>query len=347
MLEEGRGPSLTWRMTPDMMCILDREGRFYAVNPAWEKSLGWRDDEMVGTAYLDYLHPDDVDRSMDAFEVVKSGKPVLRFENRYRTNEGDYRWFSWVAIPVDERIFCTIRDVTDEKERVETIERQRAEAELRDQFLAVLGHDLRNPLSAINSGVRLLLRRVDDEASIDIIRQMQGSVARMAELIDNLMDLARVRLGGGIDLELAETSRLKEELEHVVDEIRLISPDAQIETAIDITQPVTCDVPRISQVLSNLLSNAVTHGEPTKPVRVQARTHDGELRICVVNEGEPIPDAAMEKLFQPFFRGEVRNSQNGLGLGLYIASEIAQAHDGTIEATSTEEETRFSLVLPL
>jgi sigma-B regulation protein RsbU (phosphoserine phosphatase) len=120
-----------------------------------------------------------------------------------------------------------------------------------------------------------------------------------------------------------------------------------IETDFRIAHPVNCDRSRIGQLISNLIGNALTHGAPEKPVRVFASTGNGVFELWVANAGEPIPQAAMEHLFQPFFRGQVRASLQGLGLGLHIASEIAKAHDGTLSVKSTADETRFTFVMPL
>ena len=338
--------SLTWQVMPDMLCILDQEGRFHAVNPAWQATLGWHRDDMLGRPYPEFLHPDDLGRSAEAFAQVRRGEPVLRFENRYRTPAGDYRWLSWVAVPESGRFYCTARDVTEDKERAGIIARQRTEAELREQFLAVLGHDLRNPVAALEAGTRLLLRRAPDAETTDILRRMQGSVFRMSELIENLMDLARVRLGEGIELERLSRSDLAEHLKQVIGEIGLVAPDSEIKARLEIDGPVRCDVARIKQVMANLLANAVTHGTASEPILVDARNDAGRLRISVTNKGGPIPEAAKEMLFQPFFRSTARKSQQGLGLGLYVASEIAKAHGGTLDAMSSEDETRFILDLP-
>jgi sigma-B regulation protein RsbU (phosphoserine phosphatase) len=112
-------------------------------------------------------------------------------------------------------------------------------------------------------------------------------------------------------------------------------------------QPVSCDRVRVGQLLSNLVSNALSHGEAGSPVRVRARTADGVFTLSVANTGPPIPSAVMENLFQPFFRGAVRASAQGLGLGLYIASEIARAHGGSLEAASDSGQTVFTFTMKL
>jgi PAS domain S-box-containing protein len=347
MTNEIQQASLTWRVTPDLMCILDRNGCFLALNPAWQDTLGWARVDMLGRPYLEFLHPDDIDRSVAAFEVVKRGEPVLRFENRYQTRLGDHRWLHWVAVPDGGRFYCTARDVTEDKGRIDRIAQQQAEAELREQFMAVLGHDLLNPLAAVSAGTSIILRNGQDEKSVAIIRQMQSSVGRMTELINNLMDLTRVRLGSGLGLQRVSISDLGKGVERVIEEIRLASPGSVVEARLDIAEEGGCDVARVLQVVSNLLANAVTYGASSEPIQFEAQARAGRLRIAVSNKGEKIPDIAMVKLFQPFFRTEVRASKQGLGLGLYICSEIAKAHGGTLKAASSEAETRFTFDIPL
>jgi phosphoserine phosphatase RsbU/P len=135
-------------------------------------------------------------------------------------------------------------------------------------------------------------------------------------------------------------------LEQVVEELRTASPNRLIETSFEIHQSVDCDRKRIGQLASNLIGNALTHGAPDQPVRVGARTEAGEFSLWVANAGDPISEAAMQRLFEPFFRGDVRASRQGLGLGLHIASQIAQAHGGRIDVSSTPEETRFTFRMP-
>lgn len=346
MTTEIQQASLTWRVSPDMMCILNDEGAFVAVNPAWAETLGWSRERMIGAPFLDFLHPDDVGRSMAAFEEVKSGKPVLRFENRYRTDAGEYRWLQWVAVPEGERFYCTARDVTAEKEHVEQIAAQQAEARMREQFIAVLGHDLRNPLAAIAAGANMLMRRAQDERTAEIVGHMQGSVSRMAELINNVMDMARLRQGSGMRLERRPTSTLGRDIEQVADEISLVFPGVAIVRNIDIARTVTCDAARITQLVSNLLANAAVHGHEGQPIRINAKDDAGRLEISVCNTGDPISDETREKLFQPYFRGEIDGAKQGLGLGLYIAAQIAAAHDGALGVSSQDGETCFTLDIP-
>lgn len=241
-----------------------------------------------------------------------------------------------------ERALVEIKDAT---ERAAAAERETSQ--LREQFIAVLGHDLRNPLASISSGVRLLVKNETvSERGERILSLMLGSVMRASELVENVMDFARGRLGGGIGLNRDALVPLAPVLEQVVAEIVSIAPGRMVHSDIVIDRPVDCDRVRMGQLLSNLLGNAVTHGSKTDPISVKAFVTGSTLTISVANGGAPIDAATRTRLFQPFFRGDLRANQVGLGLGLHIASEIAKAHGGSLEVMSDELETCFTFSMP-
>ncbi|HEY4126220.1 MAG TPA: GAF domain-containing sensor histidine kinase [Rhizomicrobium sp.] len=222
---------------------------------------------------------------------------------------------------------------------------ERKASELREQFIAVLGHDLRNPLASISAGTRLLAKEAQSERAKTVVQLMQASVDRMAGLIDNVLDFARARLGGGWTLHLEEMN-VEPVIAQVVAETRTALPDRKIESIVRAPRLVNCDRVRISQLLSNLIGNAIVHGETNKPVHVVASTEDGVFELSVSNAGKQIPPDALTRLFMPFVRGE-NASEKGLGLGLYIASEIAKAHGGMLSASSSPTETCFTFRMPL
>ncbi|WP_275788065.1 GAF domain-containing sensor histidine kinase [Pararhizobium gei] len=226
------------------------------------------------------------------------------------------------------------------------MEQERQSRDLREQFIAVLGHDLRNPLASLDAGTRMLQRSVSDDKGKAVLGLMQSSISRMSGLIDNVLDFARGRLGGGIPIEQADRVPLRPIMEQVVAELRMSHPGRRIEA--DLTQAqVRCDEGRIGQLLSNLLSNALTHGDPEQPIRVWS-VIDGKLfKLAVANAGEPIPDGVVKDLFKPFVRASAKANLEGLGLGLYIASEIAKAHRGRLSVVSTVDETCFTFEMPL
>ena len=224
-------------------------------------------------------------------------------------------------------------------------------AKLRDQFIAVLGHDLRSPLQAMSVGTQMLRDVPLELRWKKHLDRMQRSCDRMSDLIRDVLDFARGRLGGGIPVERRSCEKLEAELGQVISEIQSSYPGRLISADISLAQPVNCDPDRIAQLFSNLLANAVVHGDPGMPIRVQASSKAGGFRLSVNNGGSAIPPKTLERLFEPFWRGSgeqgVPSLSMGLGLGLYIAGEIAKAHGGTLQATSTEAAgTTFVFSLP-
>ena len=220
-----------------------------------------------------------------------------------------------------------------------------ATAELREQFVAILGHDLRNPISSIGSGISLLRRSPQDERSTRILDMMEKSTVRMGELVRNMLDFARTQLGGGIALH-RQPFALEPVLHHAVAELRDQNSNQAIIEEFNLTRPVDCDPDRLGQMLSNLLSNALTHGATGHPVTIRAGIDAGTFTLSVSNSGRQIPPENMVSLFKPYVRGNPGNV-HGLGLGLHIAAGIAKAHGGILAATSTPQETRFTFEMPV
>ena len=174
--------------------------------------------------------------------------------------------------------------------------------ELREQFIAVLGHDLRNPLASIFAGIRLIQKSKLDEKAEAIVLMMQKSFMRMASLVDNILDFARGRLGGGITLTLS-AQPLQPTLQQVVDELQSTHPESIIKTEFALTKPVIADPVRIGQLFSNLLGNALTHGVEGRAggCHREDRSCSSSLRFATrVIQSQP---ETMERLFHPFARG--------------------------------------------
>jgi signal transduction histidine kinase len=230
-----------------------------------------------------------------------------------------------------------------EGDRAELFE-QREAAKLREEFIAVLGHDVRNPLYAIQVGTDLLLQQAESRER-RVLERIRASTRRISGLVEDLLDLARGRLGGGIPLDRAEVSDLEPRLRHVVAEVQALHPDRTVTLEVNIQAPVSCDAKRIEQLLSNLLGNALQHGAPAKPVQVDIRGGGSDLRIVVVNHGPPISEEAKRQLFEPYMRGGNGNARDGLGLGLYIVAQIASSHGGHMDVTSEAGLSTFTFTM--
>jgi signal transduction histidine kinase len=209
---------------------------------------------------------------------------------------------------------------------------------LREQFIAVLGHDLRTPLSAIRMSADLLESRLEDKRERGLASAIRKSSQRMGALIEDVLDFARGRLGGGIPVRCTRVDDLQGVFSSVIAEIQASEPDVQIEQDFAIPSGIYCDPTRIGQLLSNLVGNAVTHGSRETPVRIVAKTEGDELVLSVTNHGACIPDALIPLLFQPFKRSDGGQRGEGLGLGLYIASQILEGHGGTLSVSSSPDQ---------
>ena len=208
---------------------------------------------------------------------------------------------------------------------------------LREQFIAVLGHDLRTPLSAIRMSADLLETKIEDKRSLNFIAAIRNSSVRMGVLIENILDFARGRLGGGIPVQRKLVDDLQRTLRMTLEEVQVSHPQATFIHRLDVPTGVYCDALRISQLLSNLLGNAVTHGSISEPIVLNAWAENDEFVISLTNQGTPIAPHLIPLLFEPFSRSEAGQRCEGLGLGLYIASQIATAHNGSLSVTSDSE----------
>lgn len=219
---------------------------------------------------------------------------------------------------------------------------EKTNAEIREQFIAILGHDLRNPVGAISSAAQLMFRNSLDEKNLKLAKIIQDSTIRVRGLIENMLDFARGRLGGGIVLNYNNDNDLEETLHQIITELRTVYPEREITVDLNLNHPIKGDYKRIAQLFSNLLGNAISHGSKDSPIIVTAKSVSGFFELRVTNKGNKISSEAERHLFKPFSRGKVHLGQEGLGLGLFIASEIANAHKGQILVNSTDEETCFT-----
>ncbi|WP_160174450.1 PAS domain S-box protein [Archangium violaceum] len=233
-------------------------------------------------------------------------------------------------------------------ERALVYEEARHRSEQEQQFLGVVSHDLRNPLQAISLGARTLQRmeRPTPEALLRMTGRIANSADTMGRMISDLLDFTRGRLGGGIPLERTHNDLVRL-CREVIDEFSVTHPSSDIRLEGDALCEGWWDGPRLRQVLSNLLSNALRHARPGREVVVRVHGPDGEVELAVSNEGEPIPAELLPVLFEPFRRGISKFRPAGsLGLGLFIVHQVVTAHGGRMEVGSAEGVTSFKVRMP-
>lgn len=244
---------------------------------------------------------------------------------------------------VEDELLATVKRERESRARAD------ASQAFKEVFLGVLGHDLRNPLNTILTTTRLMLmrRELEPEAHKRLARVV-ASGERMHRMIEQILDATRTRLTSGIVVQLGEPRDLVPLVAEAVSELRLAHPDVGIE----LLAPEPClariDPERMSQVVENLLENAVAHGDPARGVRVSVEVRDGTICVGVLNFGAAIDSVSQSLLFDPWKRGGRPEGRSaGLGLGLYISQHVVRAHGGNIAVESTAQAgTRFEIRLP-
>jgi sigma-B regulation protein RsbU (phosphoserine phosphatase) len=214
--------------------------------------------------------------------------------------------------------------------------------------MAMVAHDLRNPLNSVVMSARTFSR--DAALPADVRRglaQIERAAWRMNELIEKMLDFSAAHFGGSLPISPVATD-LREVTELALDELRNAMPDRRITLVSVGNAHGLWDPARLTQVVSNLVGNALTHGGSSSPVEVRVDASGGDVSLSVRNYGPVIPAELMPTLFEPFRRGGAQDHRvRGLGLGLYIAQQVVSAHGGTIDVDSTEEDgTVFTVRLP-
>jgi signal transduction histidine kinase len=228
----------------------------------------------------------------------------------------------------------------------------RAQAEASDAFkevfLGILGHDLRNPLNTVLTTAQMMA--IGDGLPAESnkrVHRIVSSSMRMARMIEQILDVTRARLATGIPIHRSATPDLVPLVTKIVDEVQAANPQCRFVIEGQGPCPASVDADRIEQVVSNLLCNAVVHGDPQQPIRIEVVRRKRATLVAVHNHGKSIDPAFMPILFDPFQRERPAGRSEGLGLGLYISERIVAAHGGTISVTSSAEAgTRFEVLLP-
>ena len=217
---------------------------------------------------------------------------------------------------------------------------------LNDLFMAVLGHDLRTPLTSVLTNAQALERLPGDERAQLMASRITSSARRMTSMIDDLLDVTRIRQNGGLQLQLAPSS-LESLSKRAIDEVHAPYPQRQVAVVSKGNVEGFWDGDRLAQVLSNLLGNAMRHGSAEYPITLELDgTDEDTVRFAVSNGGSIVPDL-IPTLFEPFKGTSSRGARtDGLGLGLFIAQRIVLSHGGTIEVQSADNHTAFSVRLP-
>ncbi|MFN7134040.1 MAG: ATP-binding protein, partial [Myxococcales bacterium] len=332
------------RSAPIAVVSLDQLGRVRLWNPAAE--------QLFAVAEADAMwKPHPLGAAMDELlDRVRDGTDVNGAELRWTRPDGRQVVLgAWVSALHDARgeysgAMLVAADVTERKALEDALKR---DVVFRERFMGILGHDLRNPLNAITLSASTLLRRGGlDPATERGLRRISASAARMARMIRDLLEFARSRIGEGLPLDRRRMD-LAEVVRDAVDEVAAAYPERPFVVEGARSAVGLWDPDRLTQVVSNLLGNAVQHGTPGTPIAVGLEEEEGWVVLSVHNEGAPISPERLPHLFDAFSRAGGGERGEGLGLGLYIVAQIVRAHGGTVDVQSSDGSgTTFFVRLP-
>ena len=342
-------PVMSWRSALDAKCDY--------FNETWLAFTGRTLEQERGDGWAQGVHPDDFDRCMAYYLDHFRRREAFEMEYRLRRHDGEHRWVFDRGVPYTDDLgnfagFIGSCVDVHERRQAQLAEQKHNEEQLalaRDferWILAIVSHDIRNPLHTISLAAHGLKRMPDPQGLVqrtsDIVSR---GVKRIEHIVGDLLDLARVREGAGIALE-PRPADMRALCRQVIEELEAIARDRQFTFDCEADGAGAWDEHRVLQAISNRASNAVKHGTPGTPVRVRLIGAPQQVAVEIHNHGG-IPGEVLPRIFEPFRSGQHHGSRgDGLGLGLFIAKAIAEAHGGALEVNTGADQTMFRLVLP-
>lgn len=338
-----------WRQSQDLFVVMDVDGTFVSVNPAWTRVLGWEPEEIVGRRHRRFKHPEDVAADEEDLARLREGIAVTGRLNRYRHKDGSYRWISWGAAPEGDLVYAVGRDVTDEMARQAELEtaqeqlRQSQKLEAIGQLTGGIAHDFNNLLTIVRTSVGFLRREnLPEERRRRYVEAVSEAVDRGSKLTGQLLAFARRQALEPVPFDVgARVSAMAEMLGPVLGagiEIAVETPDEPCWIEADRTQ--------FDTALVNMALNAKDAmdgaGRLTLTVGTQSQDH---VFVALADSGCGIPPDALARIFEPFFT--TKEVGRGTGLGLSQVFGFARQSGGDVSAeSSVGEGTVMTLCLP-
>ncbi|HTK20693.1 MAG TPA: ATP-binding protein [Mucilaginibacter sp.] len=316
---------MTWTCMPD--------GRVNFFNERWYNYTGLSFEQSMGWGWCDTIHPDDINNFMNKYrEALQSGE-IFEVENRYRRGkDGVYRWYLNRAMPLQNEsgeIILWVGTATD-------IEEQKRELERKDEFIGVASHELKTPLTSLKGYLQLILLHQKDELPATVKQYINKAVIALGKLqflVDDLLDMSKIK-AGRLSYNL-DVINLKDVVATCVDNAIHMNPNYTIETENTEDFMIKGNAERVEQVLMNLINNAVKYSNGSRMVIIRTYKYGDCARVAVTDFGIGLSEEQRQKVFERFYRVEdKKNMTSGLGMGLYISSEIINTHNGKIGVES-------------
>jgi PAS domain S-box-containing protein len=326
---------------PVMIWVTEADGRCTYLGKTWYEFTGRTPETSLGFGWIDAMHPNDREAARKSFLAANEAHTAYSLEYRLRDKDGIYHSVIDAAMPrfaEDGQFLGYIGSVIDITDRKKFEEELREADRRKDEFLAVLAHELRNPLAPIRTGLELMRLAGDDAGTLEEVRTtMERQSQQMVRLIDDLLDVSRITRGA-VDLRKTRVE-LATVVESAVETSRPVIEDMGHKLEIIIPKPpivLEADPTRLAQVISNLLNNAAKYMQRGGTIRVSAERLDGMAIISVKDFGIGIPAEMIERIFDMFTQVDcsLERSHGGLGIGLTLVKRLVEMHGGSVEAHS-------------
>lgn len=332
---------------PAVVWTSKRDGRLDYINERWEERTAQAIEESMGSGWTAVVHPDDLDQVfLDWKHCLRTGDPY-QGEFRMLDHNGSYRWWLVRALPLRNeqggivKWYGSNTDISDQKE----IQRQK------DNFLGVASHELKTPVTSIKAYAQvmeMMFRRAGDLKNAELLAKMDSQINKLSNLIADLLDVTKINTGR---LQFNEVPfNFNQMVEEVTEEVQRTSDKHLIRKELNFKQQFMGDQDRICQVVSNLLTNAIKYSPDADQVIISTKDCGNEVQVCVQDFGIGISQQKKDKVFEQFYRvsGTREHTIPGLGLGLYISSEIVKYLNGRIWVNSVEGKgSTFCFALPI
>lgn len=336
----------------DMLCVAGYDGYFKVLNPAWSKTLGWSKEELLSKPWLDFVHKDDVEATLNIKSTIVDGQEIYQFKNRYICKDGSVKWLSWNSFPysIENIMFGVARDVTElvnvENEIIDlndeleakvikrTAELEAANKDL-EAFSYSVSHDLRSPLRAISGFSKILFedhyKDLNPEMKILLIDILNNSL-NMNQLIDDLLEFSRLGRKKIKRVSLNMTNLFQE----IFDELIVLESKREVKLNLKNLHSGYGDYPLIKQVVKNLLSNALKYSSKKAEaiITIDSSEKGNEVIYSVSDNGVGFDMKYVKKIFGVFQRLHSKNEFEGTGVGLAIVHNILRRHGCRIWAES-------------
>jgi PAS domain S-box-containing protein len=323
----------------NLMCVADTEGRIVRMSRAWHDLLGIKGTDLKGRPFRDFIHPDDVERTMQVYAELLAGQKISGFVNRYQAADGSWREIEWQARMVKGFVYSAARDVTNDKaaERAlaSALQEERRTAEIQSQLVAVTSHEFRTPLASVRLAAESLERhwaRMDESMRSSRIRTIMDTTDYLTSLVNDVLELGAATATNDPEEAIqVEVCGLLKDISRSLLASRSESPH---RVKLELPESAILWKTRVRllrRAYANLLENALKYSSSESTVLVRLEALDSGLVISVIDAGWGVPEGSEEFLFRSFFRAANVTGTPGTGLGLAIVAEAMKHLGGQVE----------------